>query len=637
MLRDQDLLAIQEARQKVEAAYAAWERYRNFSQAQVDAIVERAAAAATAQARRLAEMAVEETGYGNVRDKIAKNLLNSYFLPRKMRGMKTVGLLRELPAERVVEIAVPAGVVAAIIPVTNPTSTVIFKTLISLKAGNAVVHSPHPRARRCTCYTAELLHRAAVEAGAPEGLVQCLENVSLQATQELMRHPKTAIILATGGQGLVRAAYSSGKPALGVGPGNVPVLIDTSADLAQAVAMVVEGKAFDYGTVCSSEQALVTFRQLRERVLEELRQQKAYICNREEGEALARLLVTEQGAIRAECVGQSPVRLAHMAGFEVPADTSILAVEIEGVGPQHPLSREKLSPVLALRFVDTFEEALETCEAILRFGGLGHTCVIFSKDEARIREFALRMPAHRVLVNTPAPHGSVGLTTNVFPSMTLGCGPMASNATGDNVGPQHLYTVKRLAYYVRSASEALPAIEEIEREQAPREVGVSSSTAVTVPEHVIQAAVEKYLREHGLLERLPAGQPAQPVARALDPEKVAAEIVTRFLESRRPVGRAPATPVCPVTAAAQQASPPASSSPEAAVPAMSAGSNAHPETSPAPSAEPEVQIAEFVCEEDVRRALREKRKIFIGPKTIVTPAAREAAAGSDILVLAKRS
>ena len=627
MLKDQDLLAIQEARRKVELAYAAWERYRDFTQAQVDAIIERAAAAATAQARRLAEMAVEETGYGNVKDKTAKNLLNSYFLPRKMRGMRTIGVLRELPEEGIVEIAVPMGVVAAIVPVTNPTSTVIFKTLISLKAGNAVVLSPHPRAKRCSAYTAELLHKAAVEAGAPEGLIQCLENPTPEATQELMRHPKTAIILATGGQGLVRAAYSSGKPALGVGPGNVPVLIDDTADLERAVAMVVEGKAFDYGTVCSSEQVLVAFSGLRERILGALRHQRAYICTPEQGEALARLLFTERGTVRPECVGQSPQRLAQMAGFQVPEDASILAVEIDAVGPEHPLSREKLSPVLALRFVSNFEEGLKACEAVLQAGGLGHTCVIFSKDEARIREFARRMPAHRVLVNTPAPHGSVGLTTNVFPSMTLGCGPIAANATGDNVGPQHLFTIKRLAYYVRAAEEVLPSWEAIERSELARAgepalVGGVAQPA-TLPESLIEAVVERYLRRRGLLEQ-PSPQPTQQDK--LSPqavEKIAAEIVSQFLASRRPVREPSGT--CPMASAQAPTSPPTSAGSEAAP--------AKGEQAP----EPEIQIVDFVCEEDVRRAIAEKRKIYIGPRTIVTPAARELAARGDILVLAKRS
>src|ERR1051326_4766946 len=245
MLEDQDLLSIQEVRTKVEKAHAAWQKYRNYSQEQVDAIVERMAAAARAHSKRLADLAVEETGYGNAKDKYIKNILTADWLPRRMRGMRTIGIIREVPEEKIVEIAVPVGVVAAILPTTNPTSTAIYKTLISLKAGNAIVVSPHPRAQSCTCETAAILNRAALEAGAPEDVIQCVEAASLEGTNALMRHERTGVILSTGGAGIVRAAYSSGKPAFGVGPGNVPVLVEKSADIPEAVAKIVEGKSFD--------------------------------------------------------------------------------------------------------------------------------------------------------------------------------------------------------------------------------------------------------------------------------------------------------------------------------------------------------------------------------------------------------
>src|SRR5215471_7022446 len=267
MLEDSDLISLQEVRSKVERAYAAWQKYCSYSQEQVDALVEQVASAARANARHLAEMAVEETGYGNARDKLAKNLLACDVLPRAMRGLKTIGVLREIPEQKIVEIGVPMGVVAAILPTTNPTSTAIYKTLISLKSGNAVVISPHPRAKMCTCETAAVLQQAALQAGAPEGLIQCIINSTLDATNALMKHRLTGVILSTGGSGIVRAAYSSGKPAFGVGPGNVPVLVDTSADVAYAVAGVVRGKTFDYGTICSSEQTIVAERSLRERIL----------------------------------------------------------------------------------------------------------------------------------------------------------------------------------------------------------------------------------------------------------------------------------------------------------------------------------------------------------------------------------
>src|SRR5690349_9030647 len=521
MLQDQDLISIQEVRTKVAKAYAAWQQYRTFTQEQVDKIVEHAAAAARANAKRLAELAVEETGYGNAKDKLAKNLLNADLLPRRMRGMKTIGLLRELPEEGLVEYGVRMGVVAAILPTTNPTSTAIYKSLISLKAGNAIVISPHPNAKRCTCETADLLYRAALEAGAPEDIIQCVFNATIEGTNALMKHERTGVILSTGGAGIVRAAYSSGKPAFGVGPGNVPVLVERTADIPEAVAKIVEGKSFDYGTVCSSEQAIVAEESLKDRIIAELKKHKAYFCDAQQTAALARLLVTPNFTINAKCVGQAPTKIAQMAGFEIPADAPILVVEPGGVGKQYPLSAEKLSPVLALYFVRDFEAAMETCHSLLRFGGLGHTCVIYSKDDARIRQYAERMPAFRVLVNTPAPQGSTGITTNVFPSMTLGCGAVAGNITSDNVGPQHLINIKRLAYAVRRAEDAF-------------EVPAAAETPVT--RHVIAAAVDRYLSNRGVT--------------ASTMPKVSEQVVDRFLSSRRNAPASSGSESCHVCTAA---------------------------------------------------------------------------------------
>jgi acetaldehyde dehydrogenase (acetylating) len=528
MLHDKDLVSIQEVRTKVDKAYAAWQKYRGYSQQQVDAIVEHMAAAGRANARRMAELAVEETGYGNARDKLAKNLLCADLLPRRMRGMKTVGLLREIPEEGLVEYGVPMGVVAAILPTTNPTSTAIYKTLISLKAGNAIVLSPHPNARRCTCETAALLYRAATEAGAPEDIIQCIDNATIDGTRALMTHPRTGVILSTGGAGIVKAAYSSGKPAFGVGPGNVPVLIDKSADIADAVAKVVEGKSFDYGTVCSSEQTVVAEAGLRDTITAELKRQKAYFCNAAQTAALAGLLVTPSFGINPKCVGQAPMKVAKMAGFEVPPETSIIVVEVEGVGKQHPLSIEKLSPVLALYFVRDFAAAMDACDGLLHFGGLGHTCVIYARDEARIREFGARMPAMRVLVNTPAPQGSTGITTNVFPSMTLGCGAGAGNITGDNVGPQHLINIKRLAYAVRKPEEAFQVPAE---DLAP--VAAVAAAVGPIDRHAIVAAVERYLASRGIAVAAvpPAPLAPLPVTQSVIPN-IAEQVVDRFLARR---------------------------------------------------------------------------------------------------------
>ena len=542
MLADKDLLSIQEVRTKVEKAYTAWQKYRTYTQEQVDAIVERMAAAARANAKRLADLAVEETGYGNAKDKYIKNLLCCDWLPRRMRGMKTIGIIRELPDEKIVEIAVPVGVVAAILPTTNPTSTAMYKTLVSLKAGNAIVISPHPRAHRCTCETAAILHQAAIEAGAPEGIVQCVDNATMEGTNALMRHERTGVILSTGGHGIVKAAYSSGKPAFGVGPGNVPVLVDTSADLDDAIPKIVTGKSFDYGTVCSSEQAIVAEASLRDRILSLLKTHKAYIANDAQKEALGKLLIMPNWTVNPQCVGQAPTKIARMAGFEVPPDTSIICAEVEGVGKQHPLSAEKLSPVLSLYFVKDFHAAMDTCFALLKFGGAGHTAAIYSKNDARTREYALRMPANRVLVNTPAPQGSTGITTNVFPSMTLGCGAVAGNITSDNVGPQHLFNIKRLAYVVRKPEEAFEMpldYNAAPSAPAPGSVGPIDRGAVV-------AAVERYLASRGIAvapvaqavppascscgSAGPAAKPGAPSQSVM--ANVAAGVVDRFLARR---------------------------------------------------------------------------------------------------------
>src|SRR3954453_6644046 len=532
MLEDKDLQSIQEVRTKVDKAHAAWLKYRDFNQEQVDAIVERMAAAARAHARRLADLAVEETGYGNKESKYVKNLLCSDWLPKRMRGMKTIGILRELPDERIVEIGVPVGVVAAILPTTNPTSTAIYKILVSLKAGNGIVLSPHPRAHRCTCETAAILYRAALEAGAPEDIIGCVDTATIEGTNALMRHERTGVILSTGGAGIVKAAYSSGKPAFGVGPGNVPVLVDTSADLDDAIPKIVAGKSFDYGTVCSSEQAIVAEHGMREGIVSRLKAQKAYFADAAQTQALGKLLMMPSWTVNPACVGQSPQKIAKMAGFEVSADTTIICAEIGGVGKQHPLSAEKLSPVLSLLFVNDWKAALDACFGLLKFGGAGHTAAIYSKNDARTREYAMRMPANRILVNTPAPQGSTGITTNVFPSMTLGCGAVAGNITSDNVGPQHLINIKRLAYVVRKPEEAfeMPLDYNLAPDSpAPVAVGPIDRNAVV-------AALERYLASRGIAVAASSpscgcSQPAPaPASSSLD--NVAAQVVDQFLSAR---------------------------------------------------------------------------------------------------------
>lgn len=599
MLHDKDLVSLQEVRTKVEAAHSAFLKFRECGQQRIDAVVEAMAAAGRAEAKRLAEMAVEETRYGNVKDKTVKNLLTADVFPRAIRGMKTVGVLRELPQEKIVEIGVPVGVVAALLPTTNPTSTVIFKSIVSLKAGNAVVLSPHPRAAKCSFYAADLMHKAAVAAGAPEGIVQCISEPTIDSTHALMKHPRVAMILATGGAAMVRAAYSSGKPAFGVGPGNVPVYLERTADVASAVRQVVDGKSFDYGTVCSSEQALVCEASLRDAVTSALTANGAHFATPEQAQALTRVMLKENFRINPECVGQSPQRLAEMAGFSIAPGARIIVAELAGVGKAHPLSVEKLSPVLALYFVRDHAAALDTCEALVRFGGLGHTCVIYSGDEARVREFGLRMPAMRVLVNTASPQGSTGITTNLMPSMTLGCGAMAGNITSDNVGPQHLINIKRVAWKVREPEESLQVPPELEAAGAPRPAQPPTADAKLVAE-----LVERYLAGRS------ASAPPAPAA-------TVADVVDRFLRSRR---SAP-VPQCPVQCS--QNAPAASATQQ-----TPAGEMAGP---PAPK----IDIADFVCENDVRAAIQRSAKIYIGSKTIVTPSARDLGEQHGILVLAQ--
>ena len=619
MLEDQDLRSIQEVRAKIALAHEAFLKYREYTQEQVDQIVDRMAATARAHSESLARLAVEETGYGNVRDKVAKNLLNSDLLHRAIRPMKTVGIIREDREQGVVEIAEPVGVVAAILPTTNPTSTAIYKILISLKSRNAIVLSPHPRAVRCTCETAALLSRAAEEAGAPKGIVQCLGEATIQGTNELMRHRQTGVVLSTGGPGIVRAAYSSGKPALGVGPGNVAVLLEASADVDQAIASVVEGKSFDYGTVCSSEQTVVAEAGSRDRVLAALQANGAYLCNAQQAEALEKLLITKDFRINPDCVGQAPGKIADMAGFSVPAETRALVVELNGVGREHPLSAEKLSPVLAVYFVRDFAEALDACTKILNFGGRGHTCGIYSKNEERIREFAFRMPAFRVLVNTPAPQGSTGITTNLLPAMTLGCGAIAGNSTGDNIGPMHLLNIKRIAYHVRDAEQAFQSEEgrawfagkPLPAAAAPAAVESAVSTG-SAPASRIDEAVGRYLAERGLASPSPIGSPTVRPSVISNP---ATSVVDRFLASQQGGTSGGSTTGSPGSSSGDPAQSPAAT--QAAFP---------------PPPAPEVNVVGFVCEEDVRRARVEGKKIYIDKDTIVTPAAQDLADSGDELV-----
>src|SRR5262245_31974908 len=448
---DRDLASIAEARALARRAKHAWLELAEFSQERIDTIVDAMAASATRQAEAFARLAVEETGYGVVEDKIQKNLFASSRVHAFIRPMRTVGVIARHEDRRVVEIAEPFGVVAAIVPSTNPTSTAIYKILISIKARCAIVLSPHPAAVRCITRVAEVMDEAAQRAGAPKGAINWMTTVTIEGTQELMKHRDVAVILATGGMGLVRAAYSAGKPAYGVGPGNAPAYIERTADVKKAVSDVVTGKTFDNGVLCSSENSVVVDEPIAEAVKREFESQGGYFMSKGEIDAVARVLVTPQRLPNPALVGKPARFIAEKCGLSVPAGTRILIAPLEGVGRDHPLSIEKLCPVLSFYIVRDWREGCERCKQILRYGGMGHTMSIHSQNDAVILEFGLKKPAFRIVVNTPTTHGSIGLTTGLDPAMTLGCGGYGGNITSDNISPRHLLNIKRLAYELSPA------------------------------------------------------------------------------------------------------------------------------------------------------------------------------------------
>jgi len=450
---DQDLQSVQEARNFLQEADKARRTLASMTQEQIDAIVEAMAKAARREAERLAAMAVEETGYGNVADKTVKNLFAAVDVYESVRPLKTVGVLRRDEERKVWEVAEPVGVVAGIVPSTNPTSTVIFKTLIAVKSGNAIVFSPHPAAARCTHEAARILREAGERAGAPAGLVQCLSRPTMAAVRELMTHPLTSVILATGGREMVKAAYSSGKPAYGVGPGNVPVYVHPSADPAEAVRLIVRSKSFDYGTICASEQAVIVESGNKRQVVAELKRQGAYFLNETEKAKVAAIILSG-GTLNPRIVGRSPRAIAEMAGITIPEGTRVIVAEETGVGKEYPFSVEKLSPILALYTVSDWREASDLSRRLLDFGGLGHTFGIHCRDESVIRQFALAQPAYRIVVNSGTTFGAIGATTAIQPSLTLGCGAVGNNITSDNIGPLHLLNIKRVAFGVKDAPEA---------------------------------------------------------------------------------------------------------------------------------------------------------------------------------------
>ena len=447
---DKDLLARQEARELAKAAASAQKILADLPQEKLDAIVEAVAKAFAREAAPLAQMAVEETGFGNVEDKITKNRFASQTVAEAIRGMKTVGLLREDRENHLWEIGVPMGAIAAIVPSTNPTSTVCYKALIALKAGCSIVFSPHPKAICATCQAAQIIAAAAEAAGAPKGAVACLTFPSLQGCQELMASPHIRLILATGGPAMVKAAYSSGKPAIGVGAGNGPAYIHHSADIPRAMAMILRSKTFDNGTVCASEQSIIVEKSLEEAVLREAKSQGFHLMSPEEATSLAGLLFRPNGSLDPQVVGKTALQLAQMAGFSVPGGTKILMAREREAGPGIPYSMEKLCPVLAFYVMDSEDAVLQKVMEVLGHEGSGHTFAMHCTDESAIRKFAAKVPVSRFLVNTPAALGGIGASTGLFPALTLGCGAVGGSSSSNNISPLDLINIRRVAWGTRN-------------------------------------------------------------------------------------------------------------------------------------------------------------------------------------------
>ncbi|MFT4543173.1 MAG: acetaldehyde dehydrogenase (acetylating), partial [Planctomycetota bacterium] len=449
---DPDLRALQEMRDMVLRAKAACEQVRSYDQAQIDRLCEAMAKAALAAAYDLARLTVEETGIGRVHYKVLKNIFGSEGVWNSIKDEKTVGIVNRDEAKGVYEVATPIGVIAGIVPTTNPACTTMYKALISVKGRNAIVISPHPRAKRCINETVEIMRRAIERAGGPPDLVVCLTNPTLESTGALMKHRKVSLILATGGGGLVRAAYSSGKPAYGVGPGNVPLYVDRSADVREVAKAVVTSQSFDNATLCCSEQALVLDRPIADALLAELKTRGAHLCNEQETQQLAAFCNTD-GHMNADVVGLDPWKIAAAAGFHVPQSTSVLLAHQGGVGKEWPLSIEILCPLLSVHIVDGWRAGCEVSMKLLHFGGLGHTLGIHARDEAVLEAFFLEKPASRIVVNGPTSQGAVGFSTNLMPAMSLGCGPQAGNITSDNITAKHMVNLKRVAQTRRDWSE----------------------------------------------------------------------------------------------------------------------------------------------------------------------------------------
>jgi acetaldehyde dehydrogenase (acetylating) len=596
MSADKDLISVQQARDLVEAAHRAQAEIVKFDQAKIDRICEAMSKAALREAVRLGALAVEETGFGVPDDKREKNRFAAEDVWNYFRGLRTVGVVSE--SKDVVEIASPRGVVAGIVPSTNPTSTAIFKVLIAIKSRNAIVLSPHPSAAKCINETVRVMREAGIKEGLPADGVVCMTTATIEGTEALMKHKQTAVILATGGIGLVRAAYSSGKPAFGVGPGNVPVFIERTADVPKAVQDILTGKTFDNGTICASEQAVVCDAPIEQAVREQFKAQGGYFISPAEAEQLGKVVATPQRSLNSAIVGKSVEVIAKLAGINVPPGTRCIMADVGGVGRDFPLSMEKLSPILAFYVVDGLSRGAERCYEILKYGGMGHTAGVHTRSREAAVRFGAEMPASRIAVNTPTTHGAIGFSTALPPSMTLGCGSWGGNVTSDNVSPLHLLDIKRVAFETRPVKSKRPA--------------VATSTAAAAPAPTYAA---------------PAPAPRQPQPSASTPGKINREdiaaIVDKFLAGRQPASsESPQRASAPEAEAGSMYAGPARQSESSNQPANGGRSSA-PAPVKAAASSNGAKTVDFVSEDDVKRAIQKGEKIYINAKTIITPAARD--------------
>lgn len=580
---DKDLVAQQEARDAVEAAHRAFQAVAQFDQAKIDQICDAMAKVALAESARLGLLAHEETGFGKAEDKREKNRFAAEDVWNYFRGMKTVGVVSE--TDSVVEIASPRGVVAAIIPSTNPTSTAIFKIIIAIKSRNTIVLSPHPSAARCIAETTRVMREAGIANGLPAEAIHCIENSTIEATETLMQHKRTAVILATGGIGLVRAAYSSGKPAFGVGPGNVPVFVERSADPAKAVSDILTGTCFDNGTICASEQSVVVDAPLEAEIREQFKAQGGHFLNGGEADAVAKVLLTPQRTLNAGIVGKSAEYIANLAGITIPSGTRCLIADCGGVGRDFPWSIEKLSPTLAFFVVDGIEQGANRCYEILQFGGMGHTAGMHTRNREAAIEYGAKMPASRIVINSPTTHGAIGFSTDLAPSMTLGCGSWGGNVTSDNVSPIHLMDIKRVAWETKPVGAARPAAVDTSSVQRP---ATAAPTA------------------------------AAPMKPKPSREQIAA-IVDQFLSKKIADTPLPEPPE------REEPAPPAPS------PVKTVIHELRPQSA---SENGNRTPMDFVSETDVRRAIENGEKIYITSKTILTPSARDLGNEKDVFASA---